>query len=59
MIKWTQLSRLFLPQVVDVAKAIISAVRDPDANGKTYALVGYVSIAHKRVQSIGANTESG
>uniref|UniRef100_A0AAQ4Q0A7 NADH dehydrogenase [ubiquinone] 1 alpha subcomplex subunit 9, mitochondrial n=1 Tax=Gasterosteus aculeatus aculeatus TaxID=481459 RepID=A0AAQ4Q0A7_GASAC len=26
--------------VVDVAKAIISAVRDPDANGKTYALVG-------------------
>lgn len=30
----------FLPQVVDVAKAIINAVRDPDANGKTYALVG-------------------
>lgn len=29
-----------LPQVVDVAKAIINAVRDPDANGKTYALVG-------------------
>lgn len=29
-----------LPQVVDVAKAITSAVRDPDANGKTYALVG-------------------
>uniref|UniRef100_UPI001A98688A NADH dehydrogenase [ubiquinone] 1 alpha subcomplex subunit 9, mitochondrial-like isoform X2 n=1 Tax=Gasterosteus aculeatus aculeatus TaxID=481459 RepID=UPI001A98688A len=29
--------------VVDVAKAIISAVRDPDANGKTYALVGLVS----------------
>uniref|UniRef100_A0A3P8PAL1 NADH dehydrogenase [ubiquinone] 1 alpha subcomplex subunit 9, mitochondrial n=1 Tax=Astatotilapia calliptera TaxID=8154 RepID=A0A3P8PAL1_ASTCA len=26
--------------VVDVAKAIISAIRDPDANGKTYALVG-------------------
>ncbi|KAM9815118.1 NADH dehydrogenase [ubiquinone] 1 alpha subcomplex subunit 9, mitochondrial [Syngnathus typhle] len=26
--------------VVDVAKAIISAVRDPEANGKTYALVG-------------------
>uniref|UniRef100_A0A8C4H251 NADH dehydrogenase [ubiquinone] 1 alpha subcomplex subunit 9, mitochondrial n=1 Tax=Dicentrarchus labrax TaxID=13489 RepID=A0A8C4H251_DICLA len=26
--------------VVDVAKAIINAVRDPDANGKTYALVG-------------------
>lgn len=27
-------------QVVDVAKAIVSAVRDPDAGGKTYALVG-------------------
>uniref|UniRef100_A0A7N6A826 NADH dehydrogenase [ubiquinone] 1 alpha subcomplex subunit 9, mitochondrial n=1 Tax=Anabas testudineus TaxID=64144 RepID=A0A7N6A826_ANATE len=26
--------------VGDVAKAIINAVRDPDANGKTYALVG-------------------
>ncbi|KAM4734402.1 LOW QUALITY PROTEIN: NADH dehydrogenase [ubiquinone] 1 alpha subcomplex subunit 9, mitochondrial [Anableps anableps] len=26
--------------VVDVAKAIVNAVRDPDANGKTYALVG-------------------
>ncbi|KAM4618640.1 NADH dehydrogenase [ubiquinone] 1 alpha subcomplex subunit 9, mitochondrial [Polymixia lowei] len=26
--------------VVDVAKAIINAVKDPDANGKTYALVG-------------------
>ncbi|KAM6946487.1 NADH dehydrogenase [ubiquinone] 1 alpha subcomplex subunit 9, mitochondrial [Aplochiton taeniatus] len=26
--------------VVDVAKAIISAIKDPDANGKTYALVG-------------------
>ncbi|XP_061891908.1 NADH dehydrogenase [ubiquinone] 1 alpha subcomplex subunit 9, mitochondrial [Entelurus aequoreus] len=26
--------------VVDVAKAIISAVRDPEANGKTYALAG-------------------
>uniref|UniRef100_A0A672ZP73 NADH dehydrogenase [ubiquinone] 1 alpha subcomplex subunit 9, mitochondrial n=1 Tax=Sphaeramia orbicularis TaxID=375764 RepID=A0A672ZP73_9TELE len=26
--------------VVDVAKAIINAIRDPDANGKTYALVG-------------------
>ncbi|XP_049579426.1 NADH dehydrogenase [ubiquinone] 1 alpha subcomplex subunit 9, mitochondrial [Syngnathus scovelli] len=26
--------------VVDVAKAIISAVRDPEANGKTYTLVG-------------------
>ncbi|KAF7653363.1 hypothetical protein LDENG_00083820 [Lucifuga dentata] len=26
--------------VVDVAKAIMNAVRDPDANGKTYALVG-------------------
>uniref|UniRef100_A0A671V4J9 NADH dehydrogenase [ubiquinone] 1 alpha subcomplex subunit 9, mitochondrial n=1 Tax=Sparus aurata TaxID=8175 RepID=A0A671V4J9_SPAAU len=34
-------SSLFIPpQVVDVAKAIINAVRDPDANGKTYALVG-------------------
>lgn len=34
-------SCLFIPpQVVDVAKAIINAVRDPDANGKTYALVG-------------------
>lgn len=32
----------FLSQVVDVAKAIINAVRDPDANGKTYALVGQV-----------------
>lgn len=27
-------------QVVDVAKAIINAVKDPDAKGKTYALVG-------------------
>ncbi|XP_077424541.1 NADH dehydrogenase [ubiquinone] 1 alpha subcomplex subunit 9, mitochondrial [Vanacampus margaritifer] len=26
--------------VVDVAKAIISAAKDPEANGKTYALVG-------------------
>uniref|UniRef100_A0A1A7X9M3 NADH dehydrogenase [ubiquinone] 1 alpha subcomplex subunit 9, mitochondrial n=1 Tax=Iconisemion striatum TaxID=60296 RepID=A0A1A7X9M3_9TELE len=26
--------------VVDVAQAIINAVKDPDANGKTYALVG-------------------
>uniref|UniRef100_A0A672HNX2 NADH dehydrogenase [ubiquinone] 1 alpha subcomplex subunit 9, mitochondrial n=1 Tax=Salarias fasciatus TaxID=181472 RepID=A0A672HNX2_SALFA len=26
--------------VVDVAKAIINAVKDPDANGKTFALVG-------------------
>ncbi|XP_075875306.1 NADH dehydrogenase [ubiquinone] 1 alpha subcomplex subunit 9, mitochondrial [Nelusetta ayraudi] len=26
--------------VVDVAKAILNAVRDPDSNGKTYALVG-------------------
>ncbi|XP_029010658.1 NADH dehydrogenase [ubiquinone] 1 alpha subcomplex subunit 9, mitochondrial [Betta splendens] len=26
--------------VADVAKAIVSAVRDPDANGKTYAIVG-------------------
>ncbi|XP_057691697.1 NADH dehydrogenase [ubiquinone] 1 alpha subcomplex subunit 9, mitochondrial isoform X1 [Corythoichthys intestinalis] len=26
--------------VADVAKAIVSAIRDPDANGKTYALVG-------------------
>ncbi|KAM9377968.1 NADH dehydrogenase [ubiquinone] 1 alpha subcomplex subunit 9, mitochondrial isoform 2-T2 [Pholidichthys leucotaenia] len=26
--------------VVDVANAIINAIRDPDANGKTYALVG-------------------
>ncbi|XP_020336666.1 NADH dehydrogenase [ubiquinone] 1 alpha subcomplex subunit 9, mitochondrial [Oncorhynchus kisutch] len=26
--------------VVDVAKAIINAIKDPDANGKTYALVG-------------------
>uniref|UniRef100_UPI0025AEB8EB NADH dehydrogenase [ubiquinone] 1 alpha subcomplex subunit 9, mitochondrial n=1 Tax=Doryrhamphus excisus TaxID=161450 RepID=UPI0025AEB8EB len=26
--------------VVDVAKAIMNAVRDPEANGKTYALVG-------------------
>ncbi|KAK1888161.1 NADH dehydrogenase [ubiquinone] 1 alpha subcomplex subunit 9 mitochondrial [Dissostichus eleginoides] len=46
--------------VVDVAKAIINAIRDPDANGKTYALVGpnryllhdlveYIyGVAHKR-----------
>lgn len=27
-------------QVVDVAKAIINAVKDPDAKGKTYALAG-------------------
>lgn len=27
-------------QVVDVAKAIVNAIKDPDANGKTYALVG-------------------
>ncbi|CAL8291736.1 unnamed protein product [Boreogadus saida] len=26
--------------VVDVAKAIINAIKDPEANGKTYALVG-------------------
>lgn len=26
--------------VVDVAKAIVNAVKDPDANGKTFALVG-------------------
>ncbi|KAM3869816.1 NADH dehydrogenase [ubiquinone] 1 alpha subcomplex subunit 9, mitochondrial [Diretmus argenteus] len=26
--------------VVDVAKAVISAIKDPDANGKTYALAG-------------------
>ncbi|XP_077453259.1 NADH dehydrogenase [ubiquinone] 1 alpha subcomplex subunit 9, mitochondrial isoform X1 [Stigmatopora argus] len=26
--------------VADVAKAIVNAIRDPDANGKTYALVG-------------------
>uniref|UniRef100_A0A3B3QT87 NADH dehydrogenase [ubiquinone] 1 alpha subcomplex subunit 9, mitochondrial n=1 Tax=Paramormyrops kingsleyae TaxID=1676925 RepID=A0A3B3QT87_9TELE len=26
--------------VVDVAKAIVSAVKDPDSNGRTYALVG-------------------
>jgi len=26
--------------VVDVAKAIINAIKDPDANGKTYALAG-------------------
>ncbi|XP_072519679.1 NADH dehydrogenase [ubiquinone] 1 alpha subcomplex subunit 9, mitochondrial [Salminus brasiliensis] len=26
--------------VVDVAKAIVSAIKDPDSNGKTYALVG-------------------
>uniref|UniRef100_A0A8C3AV50 NADH dehydrogenase [ubiquinone] 1 alpha subcomplex subunit 9, mitochondrial n=1 Tax=Cyclopterus lumpus TaxID=8103 RepID=A0A8C3AV50_CYCLU len=26
--------------VVDVAKAIVNAARDPDSNGKTYALVG-------------------
>ncbi|KAA0724475.1 NADH dehydrogenase [ubiquinone] 1 alpha subcomplex subunit 9, mitochondrial [Triplophysa tibetana] len=26
--------------VVDVAKAILNAIKDPDANGKTYALVG-------------------
>lgn len=32
----------YLSQVVDVAKAIINAVRDPDANGKTYALAGQV-----------------
>ncbi|XP_010784582.1 NADH dehydrogenase [ubiquinone] 1 alpha subcomplex subunit 9, mitochondrial-like [Notothenia coriiceps] len=46
--------------VVDVAKAIVNAIRDPDANGKTYALVGpnryllhdlveYIfAVAHKR-----------
>lgn len=28
--------------MADVAKAILNAVRDPDSNGKTYALVGYV-----------------
>lgn len=27
-------------QVVDVAKAIINAIKDPDAKGKTYALAG-------------------
>ncbi|XP_039471748.1 NADH dehydrogenase [ubiquinone] 1 alpha subcomplex subunit 9, mitochondrial isoform X2 [Oreochromis aureus] len=32
--------------VVDVAKAIISAIRDPDANGKTYALVGKAPAPH-------------
>ncbi|KAK6482404.1 NADH dehydrogenase [Huso huso] len=26
--------------VVDVAKAIVNAIKDPDSNGKTYALVG-------------------
>ncbi|KAL3061934.1 hypothetical protein OYC64_009952 [Pagothenia borchgrevinki] len=46
--------------VVDVAKAIVNAITDPDANGKTYALVGpnryllhdlveYIyAVAHKR-----------
>uniref|UniRef100_A0A8C6XUU3 NADH dehydrogenase [ubiquinone] 1 alpha subcomplex subunit 9, mitochondrial n=1 Tax=Naja naja TaxID=35670 RepID=A0A8C6XUU3_NAJNA len=29
--------------VVDVARAIINAIKDPDSKGKTYALVGYVS----------------
>uniref|UniRef100_A0A8D3BV75 NADH dehydrogenase [ubiquinone] 1 alpha subcomplex subunit 9, mitochondrial n=1 Tax=Scophthalmus maximus TaxID=52904 RepID=A0A8D3BV75_SCOMX len=29
--------------VVDVAKAIINAVRDPDTNGKTYAIVGFAA----------------
>lgn len=27
-------------QVTDVAKAILNAIRDPDSNGKTYAIVG-------------------
>lgn len=27
-------------QVVDVAKAIVNAIKDPDAKGKTYALAG-------------------
>ncbi len=27
-------------KVVDVAKAIVNAIKDHDANGKTYALVG-------------------
>lgn len=31
---------IFSGQVADVAKAIINAVKDPDANGKTFALVG-------------------
>lgn len=30
----------YLLKVVDVAKAIVNAIKDPDANGKTYALVG-------------------
>uniref|UniRef100_A0A3B3QRY4 NADH dehydrogenase [ubiquinone] 1 alpha subcomplex subunit 9, mitochondrial n=1 Tax=Paramormyrops kingsleyae TaxID=1676925 RepID=A0A3B3QRY4_9TELE len=29
--------------VVDVAKAIVSAVKDPDSNGRTYALVGFIA----------------
>jgi len=29
--------------VVDVAKAIVNAIKDPDAKGKTYALAGWVT----------------
>lgn len=31
---------IYFSQVVDVAKAIINAIKDPDAKGKTYALAG-------------------
>jgi len=31
---------VYFLKVVDVAKAIVNAIKDLDANGKTYALVG-------------------
>ncbi|MGH0152079.1 UNVERIFIED_CONTAM: hypothetical protein FKN15_048986 [Acipenser sinensis] len=37
-------SKYLRTKVVDVAKAIVNAIKDPDSNGKTYALVGYVKI---------------
>ncbi|TSS60393.1 NADH dehydrogenase [ubiquinone] 1 alpha subcomplex subunit 9, mitochondrial [Bagarius yarrelli] len=33
-------SKYLRNKVVDVAKAIVNAIKDPDADGKTYALVG-------------------
>ncbi|MGH0119279.1 UNVERIFIED_CONTAM: hypothetical protein FKN15_026959 [Acipenser sinensis] len=33
-------SKYLRTKVVDVAKAIVNAIKDPDYNGKTYALVG-------------------
>lgn len=37
---WNSEAPFIFSQVADVAKAILNAVRDPDSNGKTYALVG-------------------